>query len=100
SLIDVGQPETVREQRRQIELAAADHLDEAAHALFAAGAKRRHDAMVAETGGKRIVRDPQLAGVDAERRERPAGTKHAKRVLERLLGPERLDGHVDASAGQ
>ena len=43
-----------------------------AHALLAARAQRRDDAVVAEAGGERVVRHLQLARVDAEARERAA----------------------------
>jgi hypothetical protein len=33
---------------------------------FPAGAERRDDAMVADAGGERVVRDLRLAGVDTE----------------------------------
>ena len=75
---------------------ACDHLDQAAHPLLAAGAERGDDAVVAEPGGERLVRHLELAGVDAEARQRAARAERAQGALERLLRAERLDGHVDA----
>ena len=56
--------------------------------------------MATEAGRERVVGHLELAGVDAEARQRAAGPEAAQRVLERPLRPERFDGHVRAAAGQ
>jgi pimeloyl-ACP methyl ester carboxylesterase len=99
-LIDVGQFEAVCDQGTEVQSAAAHHLDETAHALFAAWAERRHDAVVAESGGERVVWHLQFARVHAERRQRAAWAEHAQSVLEGLLSTEGFDGHVDPGTGE
>ena len=47
--------------------------------------------------GKRVERDPEVARIDAKRRQRAARPEHAQRRLEGLLPSERLDGDVDAA---
>src|ERR1051326_8463088 len=88
---DVVELEAMRDERTKVEATAANHVEQAAHPLLAAGAKRRDDAIVGQSGPERLVRDGELAGVDAEAGERAARTKHAERALERLLRPARLD---------
>src|SRR5450759_5767561 len=67
---------------------------------LAAPTERGHDAVVAQTGGERVLRHLKLAGVDAKARERAARPQAAKGVLERTLGSERLDRHIRAAPRQ
>src|ERR1051325_7083407 len=94
---DVGELEAVRDERTKVETAAANHVEQAAHPLLAAGAKRRDDAVVGQSRSERLVRNGEISGVDAEAGKSPAGAKHAQRAFERLLRPEGLDGHIDAA---
>src|SRR5918912_1626725 len=66
ALLYLVEREGVRQERRQVYAPATDDLHEPAHALLAAGAERRHDAVVAEARGEGFVREMQLARVDAE----------------------------------
>src|ERR1051326_4013498 len=89
----------MRDERMQIEPSALHHRDQALHAVLAAGAERRDDLDVGDAGAERVIRNRELAGVDAEARDRAAGANDAETVLERLLRPERFDGDVDAASG-
>ena len=75
-----------------------DHRHQPPHALLAAGAQRRDDVLIAEAGVEALVRHRELAGIDAEARQRAAGPRRTQRVLERLLLAERFDRDVDAAA--
>ena len=97
-LVDVVEPEAMRDQRAEVDAAVRDHRHQPAHPLLAARAERRHDPLIAQAGVDRLVGRDELAGIDAEARERAAGTDRAQRVLERLLPSQRLDRHVDAAA--
>ena len=53
--------------------------------------------MSAQACGERAEWDGEVAGVDAQARERAAGAQHAQAGLEGRLGTERLDCDVDAA---
>ena len=85
----------------QIEPAGDQHVHQAAHALFAAGAQGGVDAVVAETGGKGRQRDRQIAGVNAQAGQRAAGLEHPQRRLEGGLRAQCLDRRIcTAATGQ
>src|ERR1043165_7166470 len=94
---DVVELEAMRDERTKVAATAANHVEQAAHPLLAAGAKRRDDAIVGESRSERLVGNRELAGVNAEAGERAARTKDAEGALERLLRPERLDRDIDTA---
>ena len=97
-VLDVVEPEVVRDERRQIDAPVRDHRHQPPHPLFSARAQRRHDLLIAEARVERIVGSGDLAGIHAQARERASRPGGAQRVLERGLLSERLDGDVGAAA--
>ena len=65
---DLIEGKAVRQERRQIDAAGAHHFHQAAHAFFAAGTQRRHDAMIADARRKRVVRKRCARGVPSPTR--------------------------------
>src|ERR1051325_3115635 len=88
SWCDVVERESVCEQWREIDAAMTNDLHQPPHALFAARAKRRHDAMIPKARGEFLVRDPRLARVTAETRKRPRRSQTPQRTFESLLCSE------------
>src|SRR5690348_11175913 len=85
ALGDVFERERVREQRGGVEAAGADDVHQTAHAFFAARAQRCDDPVIAQPGGKRLVWNLELAGVNAKARQRASGAKAIETTLEGLL---------------
>ena len=84
----------------RIEALRLHHRHQPAHPFFAAGAKCRHDFVIADAGGKRVVRNLKFSRVNAEAAQRAAGTQTAQRVLKRFLEAERFDRDIGAAAGE
>src|ERR1051326_7975493 len=77
-----------------------NHLHQSSHALLAAGTKSRHDSIISDAGYKCFIRDPKLAGIDAEARECSRGSQSPQRAFKCLLSAECLDCYVGAAAGE
>src|SRR5689334_18706815 len=80
---DVLEREVMGHQWRQVHASALDHRHQTPHALLATWTECRNDALVTEAGIQRFVRRDELAGIDAEARQRSTGPGRAQRVLER-----------------
>src|SRR6187431_1618387 len=63
---DLVEREPVRDERQWIEATRLHHPHQASHALLAARAQRRDDRLIAETRCEGLVRDLELARVDAQ----------------------------------
>ena len=74
------------------------HRHQAAHSLFSAGAKRRHDLVIADAGSKGVVRHLKFSRINAEAAERAARTQATQTILKCLLNAERFDRNIRATA--
>ena len=90
----------MRDQRAEVDAMVLDHRHQTAHAFLATGAQRRDDALIAQAGVNGLVGRHELAGIDAETRERTARADGLQRGLERLLASERLDRRVHAATAR
>src|SRR6185503_17464494 len=90
----------MREEGRGIETARLDHRHEAAHSLLTAGTQRRDDSVISEAGCKCIIRQLELARINAKARKRAARTQAAQRIFKCLPCPESFDRNVCAAARQ
>ena len=82
---DLIELEIVRQQRRRIKALRLHHCHQSAHPFLPAGAKGRHDLVIADSRCKCVVRHLEFALVNAEAAERSAGAQTTQAILKRLL---------------
>src|SRR5262245_41622035 len=80
-LLDLRQTVGVRDQLAEGEPLGGDDAHEAPHTLLAARAQARDDVVIAQARRERVERHRQVAGVDAQARDRAARAYDAQAVL-------------------
>ena len=97
---DLIELESVGEQRSRIETLRLHHRHQSPHSLLSPWAKSRHDFVVADAGGKRIVRHLKFAGINAKATQRAAWPERTQTILKCFLKAEGFYGYVSSAAGE
>ena len=98
-VVQVGEREPAADQFVEPVLAAHVEVDQHRHVgALVAGAERaaREDALLEQE--HRVNRQPRARRAHADRHARAAATGRQERLLDRLRGPDDLEGEVDAAA--
>src|SRR5687767_10899644 len=82
---DLIKRKLMSDERREVDPLGSDHFHQSPHPFLTARAKRGRDLVIADPGGKRVIRHLELAGIHTEARKSPSGTEAAETILKSPL---------------